>query len=86
MDRKISNACARCGKERIETKSWTENLETFFGKSTIVHTETVCPDPECQKVVENGIRSQKLKTEQLQLARAERLKVSQDIKKKTLHK
>ena len=43
--------CIRCGKERIVKTSYTEDLE----KTSVVYTETVCPDPECQKLVEKGL-------------------------------
>jgi len=41
--------CIRCGKIRVFKRQWKEVLEKG---STITHTETVCPDPECQKIVE----------------------------------
>ncbi len=69
-----SNPCTRCGKERIDSKTWVEEVETFFGKSRIVHTNTVCPDPECQAIVQKKIDSDKEKTETMKLERAERMK------------
>lgn len=45
----MSNPCIRCGKQRIdEGKSWEEKS----GAATIVCTKTVCPDKECQKVLD----------------------------------
>ena len=43
--------CTKCGKERIFKSSVVEKV----GNSTITHTITVCPDPECQKIVEKGL-------------------------------
>lgn len=43
--------CIRCGKERIIKSSIVEALE----KTTVTYTVTVCPDPECQKLVEKGL-------------------------------
>ncbi|MCL4353540.1 hypothetical protein M1615_03710 [Patescibacteria group bacterium] len=43
--------CTRCGKERVIKSSYTEKLE----KTTVIYTVTVCPDPECQKLVEMGL-------------------------------
>ena len=43
--------CTRCGKERIVKTSSTEMME----KSVVTYTTTVCPDPECQKMVEKGL-------------------------------
>ncbi len=47
MKKKFSNPCSRCGKERIVLRSWTEKIDN----STILNTEMVCPNPECQKKV-----------------------------------
>lgn len=44
-----SNPCFRCGKERIELKSWEEKV----GTSVIVTKEMICPDPVCQKEVDS---------------------------------
>lgn len=77
MDVISSNVCTRCGKARIDGKSWTEKVEMFFGTSTVVHTETMCPDPECQKIVEEKLAQQKQKSDDLQLARDVRMKEAQ---------
>lgn len=56
--------CIRCGKVRIFKKKWKEVLEK--GPS-IIHTETVCPDAECQKIVEANfalMREKRLNMEQ----------------------
>lgn len=63
MTKSYSNPCTRCGKERIDGKKWKENLQTFAGISVITHIETVCPDKECQKLVEEDLRIQKEKKE-----------------------
>ena len=67
MQVKNSNPCTRCGKERVEGKSYKEEITTFFGTSTIIHTDTVCPDPECQKIVEEKLAEQKSYTIQIEL-------------------
>lgn len=42
--------CIRCGKNRILLKTWTEKTN---GKGPISKYELyVCPDKECQKVVD----------------------------------
>lgn len=51
------NPCVQCGKERIDGKSWKEKN----GTSVIEHTSTVCPDSDCQKLVEKAIESRKAK-------------------------
>lgn len=48
---KKMSKCTRCGKERIVKTSNTELME----KSVVTYTTTICPDPECQKLVEKGL-------------------------------
>ena len=43
--------CTRCGKERIVVSSQTKKVD----KATVTYTVTVCPDPECQKMVDKGL-------------------------------
>ncbi len=42
------SVCIRCGKLRILDKTWREQV----GTSLLTHTDTVCPDAKCQKLVE----------------------------------
>lgn len=55
------NPCTRCGRERIVSKTWNENVKTYSGTSPVVHVDTVCPDPECQKIVSDQLALQKEK-------------------------
>ena len=57
-----STPCIRCGKPRIVAKSWKEQVGTSF----LTYTMTVCPDPECQKVVDDQLQSKKDKLEKIQ--------------------
>lgn len=82
MDKKFSNPCTRCGKERIDGKTWKEEVSTFFGSSTVTHTETVCPDPECQKIVEEKIAAQRQHTLNLQMEREKRMQKNLENRKK----
>ena len=49
--------CIRCGKPRIEVKTWSE----IINGSVVKFTQTVCPDEECQKIVEEQLRKKKEK-------------------------
>lgn len=62
--------CIRCGKMRIESKSWNE----YVGTSLITYTETVCPDEECQKIVDEQLKTRKDKLATLQKESMERRK------------
>ena len=67
-----ANPCSRCGKERIEGKTWKEKIENYFGTSYITHTETVCPDKACQKIVEEKMDQARQKTKELNDLKAEK--------------
>lgn len=64
--------CIRCGKQRIESKSWEETVTGFMGKSVVTYTETVCPDPKCQELVEKQLAVQKKKREELEQSKEDR--------------
>lgn len=66
---KYSTPCIRCGKERIDKKSWKEKVASFIGSTTLTHTQTVCPDPKCQEIVERDFETQKKRREEIKLAR-----------------
>lgn len=55
MDNASVNVCTRCGKPRVIAKTWTEKVKTGYGTSVIRHVETVCPDPKCQKKVDEDL-------------------------------
>jgi len=81
MQTTFSNTCTRCGKDRIDGKTWTEEVEMFFGTSTVTHTETMCPDPECQKIVEEKLAAQKKQSEVLFQERENRLHKAQEARR-----
>lgn len=47
--------CIRCGKIRIVAKSWSEKINN----SLLTYTLTVCPDSECQKIVEGELQKKR---------------------------
>lgn len=61
MQKKVLNPCTRCGRERIVDRTWEETIETFSGSLIAVHSMSVCPDPKCQKIVEERLAIQKAK-------------------------
>lgn len=63
----MSNPCVKCGKERIDGKTWKGKV----GASVVTYTMTICPDPECQKIVEKAIADRKAKTASLLKAKEE---------------
>ena len=54
----MSNPCIECGKERIDGKTWQGKA----GASVITYTLTICPDPDCQKIVDRKIAAKRAKT------------------------
>ena len=80
-----TNICPRCGKPRIDGKTWTEEITTLAGISVVTHTMTICPDSDCQKVVdakwaEQIDKSNKIKAEFDARALAKK-KAREDLKK-----
>lgn len=78
-----TSVCTRCGKPRIIVKTYEEKIET----STVTYTITECSDPECQKMVNKTLLTEKkkrqfIKDEQVKREEA-RKKVIED---KKLHK
>lgn len=61
MQTTTHNPCTRCGRERIVSKTWKENVKTYSGTSPVIHVDTVCPDSACQKVVDDQLAMQKEK-------------------------
>jgi hypothetical protein len=49
--------CTRCGKPRIIVDTYEEKVET----SVVTYTITECSDPECQKLVNKALQSEKKK-------------------------
>lgn len=62
----IFSECIRCGKTRILLKRWKDHGENGRG-TMIAHEETICPDMECQKIVDEKfqeMRDRRTKTEE----------------------
>lgn len=57
----MNNLCVRCGKQRVDGKTWKGNM----GVSVITYIQTVCPDPECQKIVDETTAQRRAKNELL---------------------
>ncbi len=57
----MSNPCTNCGKERIDDKTWIDKTGLF----AVTYTQTVCPDPDCQKVVDKITADRKEKADKL---------------------
>lgn len=49
------SVCVRCGKTRILLKTWKEKELNKRG-AVIIHEQTVCPDKECQKIVDEKLQ------------------------------
>ena len=81
MTKKYTNPCIHCGKERIVSRSWEEEMVTFSGtRVQVSHTETVCPDAECQKRVMSELDDLKQKRGDIQKKKEQR--AAENIAKK----
>ena len=63
----MNNPCIQCGKQRVDGKTWKGKI----GTSVITYTLTVCPDPDCQKIVDKAIADRKAKSDLLAKERAQ---------------
>lgn len=52
------NPCIQCGKERVDGKTWKGKA----GASVVTYTMTICPDPNCQKIIDKAIADRKAKS------------------------
>jgi len=50
-----SNVCPRCGKQRVDGKTWSEGV----GISKVKVVMTVCPDKKCQEIVDRQYKEDK---------------------------
>lgn len=57
----MNNPCIQCGKQRIDGKTWKEKS----GTSVVTYVLTICPDPVCQKQVDEATAERKAKSERL---------------------
>lgn len=74
MKYKTDNPCFQCGKQRIISKTWTETITTFSGKlQKVTYTDAICPDAECQSLLDIELRKQKEKREKIAEQRKQRI-------------
>ena len=68
----VQNVCIRCGKVRIKGATWKEKSDRG---AVIFHEQSVCPDAECQKLVDKKFEEmrerKRLLTEHKQQAQAQ---------------
>lgn len=62
----MTNICTNCGKNRVASKTWSETIELYGRKQKVTYSDFVCPDPECQKIVEKQLSDQKEKRAQVE--------------------
>jgi hypothetical protein len=67
-----SNPCTRCGKERIISKRYEEQMYNYPGATKVVHIEKICPDPDCQRKVEAELKEQQQKKDNIRKKSQER--------------
>lgn len=61
----VQTQCIRCGKLRILARTWSEHI----GLSDVTYSENVCPDTECQKLVEALLKERRdIQTNRMQVS------------------
>lgn len=68
MQSQTGNVCVRCGKQRVEVRTWKEHIKG----AVLTHTSTACPDAECQKIVDRQFAAQKEKRAVVEREREQR--------------
>jgi uncharacterized protein YdbL (DUF1318 family) len=76
MQTKAQNVCIKCGKKRIVARTYKE----YVGLTLVTYTDMVCPDPECQKLVDEISAARKEKSDFLKRKREKN--VSSKVSKK----
>jgi len=56
-----NNPCIRCGKQRVVINVSEEHISG----SMVQTTEMSCPDPECQKMVDNKFEKERVERQKL---------------------
>ena len=57
MPTQANTVCIRCGKTRVFSRKWKDKEN---GKGAVItHVETICPDKECQKLVDAKFQEMK---------------------------
>ncbi|MCL5095783.1 MAG: hypothetical protein M1575_03600 [Patescibacteria group bacterium] len=82
MQNKTDNLCIRCGKPRVDVKTWKECVKGI----TFTHTTTSCPDPECQKLVDKQFAVEKAKKEAIEKEKLQRMAANKLAHQKTSKK
>ncbi len=72
MNNTHSNPCFRCGTERIISKRWEEPMYDYPDSPKVVHIEKICPNPDCQKLVDAELKAQQDKKDNLRKKSEER--------------
>ena len=81
QNKSYTDPCSRCGKQLIVSRTWEEKVQVYGGESTVIHTESVCPDVECQKVVDKERAKVREKMEKNKRDREERAQAFIESKK-----
>jgi hypothetical protein len=69
MHKQTGNFCIRCGKPRVDVKTWKEHVKG----EVLIHTSTTCPDAECQKIIDKQFAAQKEKRKAAEEEREQRI-------------
>jgi hypothetical protein len=68
--------CVRCGKQRVVLSV----NEEMVGNTMVTTTETICPDPECQKKVDGMLGLEQEKRHQSFLLREKKMSARKPVK------
>lgn len=81
MQKIYTHPCEKCGKDLKVSRTWEEKVQVYGGESVVTHTESVCPDDDCQKLIDEERRLAREKTEKNKRDREERAQAIINAKK-----
>lgn len=82
----MDNKCHRCGKVRLEVKSWEEEVVTANGTSRLTYTTYQCPDASCQKEADLEFEQKRIATKEREQATKDREKARLESRSNSLKK
>ncbi len=78
----LDQPCERCGSPKKILKTWTEELKTSLGSSTVEVSQSVCTNKECQAEFEKVLAQETEKVEARKAAKA----AAEELRKKNIAK
>lgn len=74
----IDRPCERCGSDRIISRTWSETVESVYGKSTLKMSQIICTNKECQAEFDKNRAEEVVRINEKKLKKEEADKIRKD--------